>query len=317
MLPTTRVLRDCRKLPPGVKMAIDGSRSTFSAGLGSGCRIVLGGAEVDLMDFDTAVDRIMDRAVSAAAPPLGVVSANLDHIKHFGAGGDWANTFAPGAGHSVPPDGDRESVVEWLSLLDGAPLVSRAKRLTGLNWPRLAGSDLIGPLLDTAVERGVRVGFVGGTRQTQELLKQKTAEDRPGLVVAGWWAPERWELADLRASQALAAGIAAARVDLLVVGLGKPRQEAWISAYGHQTGAAVMLAFGAVVDFLAGRVARAPEWIAAHGLEWAWRLALEPRRLSHRYLVDGPGAYFRLRFNSYLPAEAGSREASLPRPADH
>ena len=299
----------------GGKMAIDRSRQASRAGWGSGGHVVLGGAGVELMGFGAAIDRIMDRAVSDEARPLAVVSANLDHITHFGAGGQWADTLAPKPVHSSAPESDPDYSVEWLSLLDGAPLVTQAKRLTGLDWPRLAGSDLIGPLLDSAVERGVRVGFIGGTRETQGLLKQRLADERPDLLVAGFWAPERWELSDRHASQALAAEIADARVDLLVVGLGKPRQEMWISSYGVLTEASALLAFGAVVDFLAGRVARAPEWIAAHGLEWAWRLALEPRRLARRYLVDGPGAYLRLRLNSYLPSEAGAGNADVPGPA--
>ena len=103
-------------------------------------------------------------------------------------------------------------------------------------------------------------------------------------------------------SRSLAAEIRAARVDVLVVGLGKPRQELWIAEYGYLTGAGALLAFGAVVDFLAERVTRAPSWMSARGLEWSYRLALEPLRLSRRYLVDGPGAYHRLR-------RAGSPEA--------
>jgi GT2 family glycosyltransferase len=65
----------------------------------------------------------------------------------------------------------------------------------------------------------------------------------------------------------------------------------------------VLLAFGAVVDFLAGRIRRAPVWVSAHGLEWAWRLMLEPKRLARRYLVDGPGAYLTLRMNSGVAPE--------------
>lgn len=79
------------------------------------------------------------------------------------------------------------------------------------------------------------------------------------------------------------------------MGLGKPRQELWIARHGAATGARVLLAFGAVLDFQAGRVPRSPEWIARSGLEWAWRLGREPRRLAARYLVDGPPAYRELR----------------------
>jgi exopolysaccharide biosynthesis WecB/TagA/CpsF family protein len=92
--------------------------------------------------------------------------------------------------------------------------------------------------------------------------------------------------------------IAGAEVTILIVCLGKPRQEEWIAEHGYASGAKVCLAFGAVVDFLAGRISRAPQWMANHGLEWAWRLLREPRRLSRRYLIQGPKAYLAVQRNS-------------------
>jgi exopolysaccharide biosynthesis WecB/TagA/CpsF family protein len=238
---------------------------------------------VKLLEFDGALQEIMDRATSVGSSPLGVCSANLDHILHFGAGSRWMGTMA------------EHTSVEWLTLLDGAPLVAQARRLTDQPWPRLAGSDLVEPLLDEAERRGLSVGFLGGTEQAQELIRSRFAVERPDLAVAGWWAPERSVISDEQASLELAAQIAATAPDILVVGMGKPRQELWVSKYGRLTGAKILLAFGAVVDFLAGRIRRAPSWISSHGFEWAWRLMLEPRRLARRYLVDGPEAYLKLR----------------------
>lgn len=262
-------------------------------------RIVLGGAAVDLMAFDPAVELIVERGKNHGEKPLAVASVNLDHIKHFGTNGPWAKILTDSEAGLRPRAGLRGQV-NWLSLLDGAPLVTQARRLTGEKWPRLAGSDLIGPLLGEAVEREVRVGFLGGSPETHELLKRQMRETRPDLVVAGWWAPPRAALSDSIASTAIAREIANARVDILVVGLGKPRQELWIAEYGSLTGAGALLAFGAVVDFLAGRVVRAPHWVSEHGMEWAWRFALEPKRLARRYLIDGPPAYARVRFERPL-----------------
>jgi len=245
--------------------------------------VTLGGAPVRLLDFDEALDSIVDRAANGGPLPLAVASANLDHVKHFGQGNRWADTL------------ERQAAVEWLTLLDGAPLVSQAERITHRPWPRLAGSDLIWPILDAAEAAGLRVGFLGGSTDTHALIRSRFVSAHRDLAVAGWWAPERSSLADPQASLTLAAEISASGTDILVVCLGKPRQELWISEFGHLTGAKVMLAFGAVVDFLAGRVQRAPTPVRNLGLEWAWRLALEPRRLANRYLVDGPEAYIKLR----------------------
>ncbi|NUT70603.1 WecB/TagA/CpsF family glycosyltransferase [Pseudarthrobacter sp. C4D7] len=287
------------------------SRSTGSAPARiQGMKVNLGGVAVDLMGRDEAVASIMQRAVSGGPKPLGVLSANLDHLNHFGAGGRWENTLDIAA-------------VEWMTLLDGAPLVAKAAELTGQRWPRLAGSDLIGQILDTAAVRGLSVGFLGGSEEAQRMAADRLGTEKPLLRVAGWWAPARHVLTDPRASRRLCREISAAGADILLVCMGKPRQELWIAEYGHLTGAKVLLAFGAVVDFLAGNVRRAPAQVSSMGLEWAWRLAIEPRRLARRYLLEGPESYLRLRRHSATPvpgvlsvpnAPAGTARARKPRP---
>ena len=266
-------------------------------------RVDLAGIVVDLMDERAAIDALVNRP--AESNPLAVISANLDHIVQFGHGGRWRRTL----GDSLRPtrtDADGQSrPLEWLTLLDGAPLVAQADRLTGASWPRLAGSDLVGPLLDAAEKAGLSVGFLGGSYLIQRLLSRRLIATRPGLVIAGMWSPDRSELADEQSSLKLAEDIASAAPELLIVGLGKPRQELWISKYGPATGATVLLAFGAVVDFLADAIQRAPAVASDHGLEWAWRLAREPRRLAKRYLLDDPPGLVQLRrHSSLLPAAA-------------
>lgn len=251
-------------------------------------RITIGDVPVDLADRAQALDTISERSRRSSATPLGVVSINLDHIHHFGTGARWTSTFGDGERHGI----------EWLNLIDGAPLARQAHRITGLEWPRLAGSDLAGPILDNAARDGVRVGFLGGSPETHRLLAEKFAKERPNLKISGFWAPSKEELEDPIREYAITMAIAAAQTDILVVCLGKPRQEAWIANHGTDSGAKVLLAFGAVVDFLAGRVSRAPEWVGKVGFEWAWRLALEPRRLANRYLVQGPPAYLAMRRHS-------------------
>ncbi len=265
--------------------------------------VELAGVPVDLADAGDAVRIVSSRMRSGE--PLAVVSINLDHVHHFGSGGRWNGSL------DRP---DSETSPEWLNLIDGAPVAAQAARITGRSWPRLAGSDLIGPLLDEAEANGASVGFVGGSEATHDLLRERLGAERPALRISGYWAPSREELGDPIASRAVADQIRAARTDVLVVGLGKPRQEIWIAEYGSRSGASVFLAFGAVLDFLAGRVARAPRWVAKSGFEWAWRLLLEPRRLARRYLLDGPGAYRALRRHSAeVPANRATAADSAPK----
>lgn len=278
-------------------------------------RVDLAGIIVDLMEEPDAITSITRRAAKPAAAnriphyagpdaPLAVVSANLDHIVQFGDDGRWRRTIGDSTRPTLTDVASEPCPLEWLTLLDGAPLVSQASRLTGREWPRLAGSDLISPLLDAAEQSDVTVGFLGGSYLVQRLLSRQLILTRPGLVVAGLWSPDRNDLADEEASLRLAENIRESGVQLLIVGLGKPRQELWMARYGPATGANVLLAFGAVVDFLADAVQRAPRVASDHGLEWAWRLAREPRRLAKRYLLDDPPGLVQMRKNSTIVAAA-------------
>ena len=290
-------------------------------------QVDLAGVVVDLLHLEDALDRVTERASTplqdgqAFRRPLSVVSANLDHIAQFGRQGRWFDTLDYALGLPESPAGSTfqhgTGSEDWMVLLDGAPLVAEATRLTGAPWPRLAGSDIIGPLLDRAEAEGFTVGFLGGSYVVQRILSRTVTRNRPHLKVSGYWAPDRKDLVDHDASVRLAASIKASHTQILVVGLGKPRQELWMAKYGPATGANVLLAFGAVVDFLAGSVQRAPEWASDNGLEWAWRLALEPRRLARRYLVDDPPSLIRLRRESRLvssPSPIGAGSTSEHRP---
>jgi N-acetylglucosaminyldiphosphoundecaprenol N-acetyl-beta-D-mannosaminyltransferase len=90
------------------------------------------------------------------------------------------------------------------------------------------------------------------------------------------------------AEQKLAGQIRASGARLILVALGAPKQELWIHRWRGELGGAVCVAVGASLDFLAGRVRRAPGWISRAGLEWLFRLVQEPRRLARRYLVRDP-----------------------------
>jgi len=79
--------------------------------------------------------------------------------------------------------------------------------------------------------------------------------------------------------------IRAARADCVLVGMGNPLQELWIDEHGHKTGASLFFAVGALLDFQAGSVRRAPTWVRNLRCEWTYRLLQEPDRLAHRYLI--------------------------------
>ncbi|GAB3133834.1 hypothetical protein GCM10027289_24390 [Tsukamurella serpentis] len=239
------------------------------------------------------IGRIRLRIDEGGDRPLGVCSINVDHLHHFRAGRSRLGTD-----------------VEWLSVADGAPVARRGAVLARAAWPRVTGADLLPVLVLAAAEHGWRIGFVGGTAEMHEQLVAVLGELSPDLVIAGFWAPDRSEIEDPAARAALLEEIRAAAPTVLVVGLGKPRQEQWIDQLGPATGAEVLLPFGAAADFLAGTVERAPESWRRAGAEWLFRLIAEPRRLARRYLVQGPPALLRLRQATL--AEVTWPEAPLP-----
>lgn len=242
----------------------------------------LAGLRVDLCERDYVLNEVHRRLSGRNTVPLFLASANLDHIHHFKAASGRSDLFAATADS------------EWLVLPDGMPVVWTVRRLTGQRWAQLAGADLLPDLLDVAACASARVGFLGGTPEMHARLATVLQGARSGVTVAGYWAPPRQVLFNPRASGNLAADIRSSQVDLLVVSLGKPRQEQWLAMYGVACGVRAAAAFGAASDFLAGTSPRAPRPLRRAGLEWMYRLVREPRRLWRRYLVEGVSTWLRL-----------------------
>jgi N-acetylglucosaminyldiphosphoundecaprenol N-acetyl-beta-D-mannosaminyltransferase len=237
-------------------------------------RMVVSGSIVERRDTHEVLSMIDSRLRSVSSVGLAVGSVNLDHLHHF-------RTV------STAPSGQ----LEWLLLADGMPIAWRGQMLTSRRWPRITGADLLPEVLALAEAKGSRVGFFGGAAATHQRLGRRLSENYPALEISGMWSPNADEIESR--SQLLQAEILSARTDILIVSLGKPRQEQWVDRHGHGTGARIFLPFGGAVDFLAGEQRRAPAWMQRVGLEWLYRLNREPRRLARRYLLQGPGALLR------------------------
>jgi exopolysaccharide biosynthesis WecB/TagA/CpsF family protein len=235
-------------------------------------RMAICGNVIERHDVDAVVDIVASRLKGGFRRGLALGSVNLDHLHHFG------DESALGC----------QSGPEWLLLADGMPIAWRGQLLTSQPWPRVTGADLLPRILALAEHGGYRIGFLGGTEETLALAAERLADQYPGITIAGMWSPDPEEL-KARSAQ-IAAEIRATRTEILVVSLGKPRQERWIVQHGTSTGADVFLPFGAAVDFYAGTKQRAPRWMQRFGLEWLYRLSREPRRLARRYLIQGPMA---------------------------
>jgi len=170
-----------------------------------------------------------------------------------------------------------------LILADGAPLVW-ASRWMGSPLPeRVAGSDLVFELSAEAAKQGYRLFFVGGAQGVAEQAALRLRGLYPGLQVVGTECPSLHELTR-EEEAALIGRIRAARPHILMVAFGQPKGERWIYQHLEELGVPVSVQVGASLDFAAGRIRRAPRWMRNSGLEWAFRLGLEPRRLCGRYV---------------------------------
>ena len=171
-------------------------------------------------------------------------------------------------------------------LVDGKPLVWIAKWHGHPVKAKISGSDLVPVLCSRAAERGYTVFILGGKEGIAALAKERLEERLPNIRIVGIYAPPLGFEQNERELQKINHLISAVHPDLLIACFGCPKQEKWIYENYHKYDAKVSICAGATVDFLAGNVRRAPEWMSEHGLEWLYRFFQEPRRMFRRYFIE-------------------------------
>lgn len=233
------------------------------------------GVLVDAVDYDTAVDRVLTAARDRR--PLAV-SALAVHGVMTGVQDPAQNALLNDL-DLVTPDGQP---VRWaLNLLHGTDLADR-----------VYGPELTDRVVGALADAGLPVYLYGSTPATLDRLATALREAHPGLVVAGS-EPSRFRPLEPGEAERIAAGITASGARCVLVGLGCPRQEVFVAAMRPLLDLP-LLAVGAAFDYHAGLLRTPPAWMQRRGLEWLWRLVLEPRRLWRRYLLLNPAFLLRL-----------------------
>jgi N-acetylglucosaminyldiphosphoundecaprenol N-acetyl-beta-D-mannosaminyltransferase len=188
---------------------------------------------------------------------------------------------------SLSRDSELAALAEDAAIVvaDGMPLVWAAS-LAGYTVPeRVTGASLVSTLAEAAAMSDRTVYLIGGEPGVPEAAGRVLAERFPGLRIAGTDSPPFGFEKDERQLTDLVDRIAAARPDLVLVGLGFPKQERLIARLRLRLPRAWMLGCGAGIPFAAGQFRRAPVFLQRIGAEWLHRLLTEPRRLARRYLV--------------------------------
>jgi N-acetylglucosaminyldiphosphoundecaprenol N-acetyl-beta-D-mannosaminyltransferase len=172
-----------------------------------------------------------------------------------------------------------------LVLCDGAP-VRWASRLLGNALPeRVAGADLVPDLIAAAERNGHRIFLLGAAPGVAAQAAERIARQWPRAHIVGHHSPPIQPMLEMNHDEIIQQ-VRAARPDILLVSFGCPKQEKWIAMHLQALEVPVVIGVGATIDFLAGRVCRAPRWMRECGLEWFFRLAREPFRLHRRYRAN-------------------------------
>ncbi len=173
-----------------------------------------------------------------------------------------------------------------LAIPDGMPLIWASKFLGMPLQERVSGSDLVPVLCKLANEKRYKIFFLGGRPGAAQKAKEVLENRYPGIPIVGTYCPPFGFENDEAENRKIIETIKTAKPDMLLVGLGAPKQEKWIHKNYKELNVPVSIGIGVTFEFISGIIKRAPQWMQRMGLEWAWRLMMEPRRLWKRYLIE-------------------------------
>jgi N-acetylglucosaminyldiphosphoundecaprenol N-acetyl-beta-D-mannosaminyltransferase len=240
----------------------------------------IGGLPIAVIDRVKSAQLMIDAALSrrgTAQPPLIFSSANGQVISECARHSDIRDLFL---------DTD-------LIHADGMPLVFVSRLFRKAPLPeRVCTTDLFHDVAAVALRRGARFFFLGATKSAVDTATQRVRALYPELDIVGRSCGYLRRTGD---EERIIDIINNAEPDILWLGLGIPNEQSFaVRNRSRLTGVGLIKTSGGLFDFLSGKNARAPLWMQSVGLEWAYRMYLEPRRLSGRYLTTNPHALFLL-----------------------
>lgn len=239
------------------------------------------GIAVDNLDMDNAVEKIAELITNFQfdKQARSVATLNVDFMVN-----------ALGYFFSQPEHPELLEVLRRADLVtaDGFPVVLLSKIMNSPIKARVTGADLVPELARQAVDRDWSMFLLGGQAGSADEAAEKLILDNPGLRIAGTSAPMIHTAGEQIISSEeddarLVAEINAAQPDILLIGLGNPKQELWFHRNRHALKVPVSIGVGGTFEFIAGRTQRAPGWVQKTNLEWVFRISQDPKRLWKRY----------------------------------
>lgn len=224
--------------------------------------------EIDNLTMDETLDAI-DNLIKENKSAY-VVTPNVDHIVQLETNKELQRVYANAA----------------LILTDGKPLLWIAKWYGTPIKEKISGSDLFPLLCRNAAQKGYKMFFLGAKEGVAAKAAENLQKRYKGLQVVGTYSPPLGFENNQSEMTKIKSMIRESKPDILIVGLGCPKQEKFMYHYSKELGVPISFGLGASFDFEAGNIKRAPKWMANHGLEWLFRITQDPKRMAKRYLVD-------------------------------
>ncbi len=247
-------------------------------GRGRGRRIALGRAAVDPVDLDAAAGAI--EAAIRGGRSLRIATVNVDFLRLARARADFRRALRTADLRTM--DG---RLVLWLCRLQGRASAGGAQ---------VTGHDLVQRCCVLGAERAWRLALVGGPPGSAARVAARLEQEHPGLRVAGTDGGRFAADGTAERPAELDRFLRELRPDVILVGLGAPKQDLWLERNLKRVGPAVGIGVGGVIETLDGGLPRAPRWMQVAGLESAFQLAIRPGRYARRYLWDDPPELARL-----------------------
>ncbi len=178
-------------------------------------------------------------------------------------------------------------------LPDGFPIVKAVKLLRKEKVLKIAGADIHKYLLESANNKNQKVFYLGSSNKTLQKIRERINNEYPSIKFSSFSPPYKQKFSD-EDNKLMIEAVNAVNPDVLFIGMTAPKQEMWASLHKKELNVNIICCIGAVFDFYAGTVRRAPDRLIKFKLEWFYRLVKEPKRMWKRYLIYSPKFYWYL-----------------------
>lgn len=236
---------------------------------------------IDCMNLSDVIDKMQD-VIEQKQYSFHIHTLNVDHIVIAEKNMAFKNIIK-----------EAEMV-----LADGMPLVWLSRFNKTKLQTRVTGSDLSEMICKESYDKNFKIFFLGAMPGVADVAQKNMEKKYKGTQIVGTYSPSREEINSENLSMDIIAKINNSGANVLLVSFGAPLQEIWINKYKDNIKTNVNIGVGASIDFLAGNIKRAPKFIGNIGMEWLFRLCLEPKRLFKRYIINDT-QILKIAFNDY------------------